>query len=475
MIAKIINRIIFCCFFASLAFCNNACTEKTANISFIDTSTNEKVISINYNENGSVNSVELSGNIYTFDKDISQFKRELDVVTLQRYNKKSNSYETFTVQFNNDGKVSLVTTPTKKIEYKYDGVFLNRVTYSEDEQILGTYMIDWPYDISTITIMAPDGIVELVPTYASYYSCPNDFDLAMYLIDGSVGRTGEVTCALRTFGLLGKASSYNLIKQWSRFDHLISKKEETTYSLDYIFESDTTLSGVIVGDTSLKICYSNREKSTYRISDSERQNQRQNSIIESERVFLTPTKEMNGYRYVDLGLSVMWAECNIGADRNIDYGNHYAWGETNTKNCYFVENSKTMDKYMHDISGSYENDVARQSLGSPWRIPTKKEIDELIEECTWTRGEIYGVYGYIVTGPNGNRIFLPNTGYYSYDELINSEGEIAAGYYWSSTPDDITGAYSLYTSVNYRRDWIYEVTSNLRSDGYAVRPVFTDR
>ena len=119
---------------------------------------------------------------------------------------------------------------------------------------------------------------------------------------------------------------------------------------------------------------------------------------------------LNGYEYVDLGLSVMWATCNIGADSPEDYGNYYAWGETETKDTYTSSNSVTYGVSMSDFSGSAYSDAATANWGSTWRMPTSSEIDELISDCTWTWTTLNDVNGYEVTGTNGNSIFLPAAG-----------------------------------------------------------------
>ena len=151
----------------------------------------------------------------------------------------------------------------------------------------------------------------------------------------------------------------------------------------------------------------------------------------------------NGYEYVDLGLSVKWATCNVGASSPEEYGNYYAWGETETKSEYTMDTYKWYDsekreltKYKRDDTRTTldpEDDVAHVLWGSDWRMPTKEEMDELATECTWTLTDIEGVKGYLVTsnkpGYTGCSIFLPATGI-RYYHLINAGG---LGLLWSST------------------------------------------
>ena len=176
---------------------------------------------------------------------------------------------------------------------------------------------------------------------------------------------------------------------------------------------------------------------------------------------------INGYEYVDLGLpsGLKWATCNVGAENPEDYGNYYAWGETSTKSEITEENSLTYGKSMSDISGNITYDVARKEWGSSWRLPTKKELEELESKCKWQWTTINGKNGYKVTGPNGNSIFLPAAGC-RYGSSLDYAGEY--GYFWSSAPlesnDD--SAYYLYFNSSHRNvDWCY------RYFGQSVRPV----
>ena len=146
-----------------------------------------------------------------------------------------------------------------------------------------------------------------------------------------------------------------------------------------------------------------------------------------------------GHEYVDLGLSVKWATCNVGANKPEDYGYYFAWGETSTKWTYSESNSKTYGKQMYDIKGKSKYDAARANWGGTWRLPTKAEMQELIDKCNWKWMTHNGVKGYKVTGPNGNSIFLPAAGY-SYGSSL-SYAAIYGGY-WSSTSSGYGGDYA---------------------------------
>ena len=147
-------------------------------------------------------------------------------------------------------------------------------------------------------------------------------------------------------------------------------------------------------------------------------------LIDDEVHDTNPQGTVSGHEFVDLGLSVKWATCNVGANRPEDYGDYYAWGEINTKSEYTSSNSVTYGKSISDISGNPQYDVARANWGEKWRMPTKREFEELVNKCTWTWMTINGVNGYKIMASNGNHIFIPT---------IRACAD--RGRYWSSTPN----------------------------------------
>ena len=179
------------------------------------------------------------------------------------------------------------------------------------------------------------------------------------------------------------------------------------------------------------------------------------------------TDTHKGYEWVDLGLpsGLKWATCNVGASTPGDYGNYYAWGETSTKSEYTVYNCISIGKSWGDIGGNSSRDAARANWGGSWRVPTKSEFQELIDNCTWTWTTQNGHKGYKVTGKNGQSIFLPAAGYHdSYGLCFDG----VYGDYWSSTPyvSFTDRAYGLFFGESYGRvDW------TLRNFGHSVRPV----
>lgn len=138
------------------------------------------------------------------------------------------------------------------------------------------------------------------------------------------------------------------------------------------------------------------------------------------------------HEYVDLGLpsGTLWATCNVGADKPESYGSYFAWGETHTKGEYTEENSLTLDKEIPDISGNPQYDAARCLWGGNWRIPTKEECEELVNNCTIQ----YTIKNQIVQlqaiGPNGNSIIIPCKEWYDPRGFI----EAYMSTYWSSSP-----------------------------------------
>lgn len=157
---------------------------------------------------------------------------------------------------------------------------------------------------------------------------------------------------------------------------------------------------------------------------------------------------------VDLGLSVKWANMNVGAKTPSGFGSYFAWGETKTKQ-FFSWNTYTWSKgdspYLTKYSTldrrtqlALSDDAARANMGGDWRMPTVDEYDELIDNCKWEWTNKDGVNGYKVTSKkNGNSIFLPITGFRFYGDV---QFRAINGIYWTS---------SLYTANPYKA-WCLE-------------------
>ena len=187
-------------------------------------------------------------------------------------------------------------------------------------------------------------------------------------------------------------------------------------------------------------------------------------------------------KYVDLGLSVKWARCNLGATAPEETGDYFAWGEVAPKSCYdwatyelCKEEKYNLIKYC--TKSSYgkadnlkklesEDDAATASLGK-LRTPTIEEWQELSRECTWTWTDVNGKKGYLVTGITGNSIFLPAAGWKESDE---SQCMDAVARYWSSSLD---------TDSPWKAKALFESNNPLlklgcgddRCWGFSIRPV----
>lgn len=200
-----------------------------------------------------------------------------------------------------------------------------------------------------------------------------------------------------------------------------------------------------------------------------------------------PTGYENGHGYVDMGLpsGTLWAYTNVGANNPEDYGNYYAWGETEPKETYDWSTYRycngrdsTLTKYCNNESYGNEgftdsltileavDDAATVNWGDNWRMPTSDEMQELIDNCdtTWTRQN--GINGILFSSrTNDKSIFLPAAG------LCNIYGFVDVGwlgYYWSSSLGSYVSRFALdiYFASNY-----CDVSSDPRDQGGAVRPV----
>ena len=183
----------------------------------------------------------------------------------------------------------------------------------------------------------------------------------------------------------------------------------------------------------------------------------------------------NGHEYVDLGLSVKWATCNVGATKPEEYGNYFAWGEIVPKNeyswsTYFDTNDggSTFLKYALNKKTTldFSDDAAHVNWGGSWRMPTRAEQDELSTKCTWTWTTKNGVKGYNVVSPNGNSIFLPAAGNRFGSDLRYAG---SGGYYWSSSLH-MSRSYSAY-GMNFDSSSQNRLLTCSRCGGLSVRPV----
>lgn len=191
--------------------------------------------------------------------------------------------------------------------------------------------------------------------------------------------------------------------------------------------------------------------------------------------------------YVDLGLSVKWATCNLGTSSPTEAGNFYAWGETQPKSDYswrtykycdgtvipreYESDSTTILKY-NVTDGKREldagDDAATASLGGNWRMPTVDEMYELCKYCYWQPSTQDGVQGYNIFGPNGNSIFLPAKGYYWTSTIFDS---LSINYTRSSDDAD---SHLKAIAADYDLDDYGDMHARERCIGSLIRPVWAE-
>ena len=197
--------------------------------------------------------------------------------------------------------------------------------------------------------------------------------------------------------------------------------------------------------------------------------------------------EFGGEEYVDLGLSVKWASCNVGAASPEEYGDYFSWGDVPGEGTSYYnwedyiwtasgtkEDEVQLDRYNTDPEKGFTdnltrlirgNDAAWSALGDGWRMPTRAEITELKDKCTWTWTTFKGVNGCRVTGPNGKSIFLPAAGYMAESSGGSYE---ETGYIWAS---DLVVSNPLHASFLYFNNEGAHSSQTSRYYGLSVRPV----
>ena len=217
------------------------------------------------------------------------------------------------------------------------------------------------------------------------------------------------------------------------------------------------------------------------------------SLIKTNRKVYSLTEEggvnANGYSYVDLGLpsGLKWAKCNVGAKKETDYGYYFMWGSTtpNTAdectwtNAPFNNRSSNFNSvYFNDHKSEWldsknnlksEFDAARAIMKGDWRIPTKAEIQELIDNTTnkwfanYNDTDVSGTK--FTSKKNGNSIFIPAAGYCSSGSVYNADN---ISYVWSSSINTSDSA----LAWNFNGDLVSaDAISDPRSNGLAVRGV----
>jgi hypothetical protein len=204
--------------------------------------------------------------------------------------------------------------------------------------------------------------------------------------------------------------------------------------------------------------------------------------------FYTSCPDSNHPHMIDLGLpsGTKWACCNVGANAPEEYGNYYAWGETQPKSSYYEVTYSYFTGKDTDRDGWFDNrifsvvdigsdiagtiyDAATANWGAPWRMPTWEQIQELLDNTTSTWTTENGVRGWKFTGSNGGTVFLPAAGYLWHGEwLCGAGGRVK---YWSSSlcDDDIWGPRYSENLAGYSES--VSRSYEFRAVGISVRPV----
>jgi len=193
---------------------------------------------------------------------------------------------------------------------------------------------------------------------------------------------------------------------------------------------------------------------------------------------------------VDLGLSVKWATCNLGATKPEQAGTYYAWGEikpkaeyswSNYKWCKGTENTLTKYNYLEEFGSvdsviklEKQDDPAYVQTGGKWRMPTEVEFRELIRNCSWNTAAVNGVLCFKgVSRINGKVIYFPCAGVKEGSKLVCWND---AGFYWTST----INVYNEYEGATPHQAWHMYLCDEVamlpfnRCLGISIRPV-TDK
>ena len=198
-----------------------------------------------------------------------------------------------------------------------------------------------------------------------------------------------------------------------------------------------------------------------------------------------PTQTENPGNAVDLGLpsGTLWADCNIGASSPQDVGDYLQWGDTIERDTcdiatyiYTDENDTNGYTYLGTSSDHTENysiagtqyDAAHVRWGNDWQMPSRAQMNELRDNCTWTWATRNNVQGYEVSG-NGNSIFLPAAGYKVESSIISLS---EYGFYWTDTLDTSVNEYfNLNIRVLRIKDDENIISYQPRYHGIPIRPV----
>ena len=332
---------------------------------------------------------------------------------------------------------------------------ITSITIPESVKSIGEWAFDACADLAEIYLTAKEPAIIFGNTFS-------DYSVTLYVPAGS-------------------KAAYQAADYWSNFTNII-EKEATVGDIDgdgAVEVSDITLMvSIILGELPSTPSADLDNDGAVEVSDI-------TTLVDIILYGYTPAVTTG--TPIDLGLSVKWANFNVGASAPWEYGHYYAWGETEEKTNYSSSTYKyassntffKFSKYYYDSSLGLggdgkttleaEDDAAQINWGGKWRTPTAAETDELITKCTWELTTIGGVSGWNVTGPNGNSIFLPTAGYKSGENVYRAgSSEI---YYWSSKVYVIAAFEEAYYLSYYPGFELFFATTMSRCAGLPVRPV----
>ena len=204
-------------------------------------------------------------------------------------------------------------------------------------------------------------------------------------------------------------------------------------------------------------------------------------LMSCERIPTGVSGKENGHEYIDMGTSVMWSPVNLGATVIGEYGDYYAWGETEPKEKYSWENYKwckgketQLTKYFEGDNRTIlelEDDAAHVRWGGTWRIPNQKEWKELVDKCDCRYVHSTQGKGFLFTAKNGNTLFFPLAG--TKDAMFDLFGYSAEGSFGSYQSNGIRGTeWSLSRTITFDKEenFLY-MQGRSRFQGTSIRPI----
>lgn len=288
------------------------------------------------------------------------------------------------------------------------------------------------------------------------------------IVNAGVPGAENVGYAIKTSYLKNLADSYSLTSSLPTNNSIssLSLKDQVKSVNNYVF--------MLICSSKAGSSYSSSSGSSYTSgtsrtgsSGSSSSSSTGSSWSSSSSSSSTSTTSGSNPIMIDLGLSVKWADRNVGANSTTEVGGFYSWGETETKSEFTQENYKWFKDNAYsnpgglsDISSS-SYDPARMTLGGSWRMPTEAELEELISKCKWTWTTQGGVQGYRITGKNGNSIFLPANG-------NNSQTNTPVGSYWTSDASPYAGYFAYHLDFDNKQ---HSCSDGAKARWAGVRPV----